>query len=362
MENVKKIDWGISGDWTGVQKLIALFAYSLVCIRGNLWNLGIETIHLTLLINFFILLSIDFRHIKKQLWLLSFFVLLVLYNREALALVDILALVYVLKGVSINKIIFINAILLILFICCWQYALAIGVLKSETWVMPKGVAQTLGYTNPNCLGFCGFQIISSLYLLCRKCSKVLIIAATLAINELFFSISLSRTSWLSGLVLSLVLLFLTFKLLRPWMRYIIGVIPLILTTLIIYFAKHIDSYPVLDIIFTTRFSGHSAMLGQMSLINWVIGIRPMDVPMDGSYTSLLFATGIIGLILFLRKFYKALVKNYSYLKEYMPFLIGMLACGVGENTLSSISGLSLIFWFLFINSDNLYGKPILKRL
>lgn len=359
MEDAKKITTSVSGSYVGVQKQIALFAYFLLCVRGYIGALEIETVYITLLLNFLIFISIDYRHLKKSILLLPFFILIIFYNREALAIVDILTLVYVLKDVSVNKLILINAIVLAFFICYWQYALALGILKSEIWVMPKGIAQTLGFANPNTLGFLGFQVVSSVYLLFRKHSKVLVLLVILAINECFFSFSFSRTSWLGGLIFSFVLLLMVFKLLRPWMKCVIGIIPILIATLIIYFAKNIASYPELDVIFTTRFSCYSVMLSQMSLVNWIIGIRrPMDMPMDGSYTCLLFDAGIVGLILFLCTFCKSLLKNFASLREYMPFLIGMLACGVGENTFSSISGISLIFWFLFMNSDNLCTKSV----
>lgn len=357
MEETKKLNGVVSENWITLQKQVALLAYSLLCIRGYIGAFAFETIYLTLLLNFLIFISIDYRHIKKGIWLLPFFVLLVFYNKAALAIVDIFALVYALRGVSINKIILINFVILFFFICCWQYALALGILKSEILVMPKGIAQTLGYANPNGVGFLGFQIISSLYLLLRKHSKILMLIVFWIINDLFFSISCSRTPWLGGLILLFVLLLMVFNLLRSWMRYIIGIIPAILTVLIIYFAKNIAHYPELDVLFTTRFSLYSEMLGSMSLINWLIGIKiPVGEPMDGSYISLLFEAGIIGLVFFLWIFFRAVIANFGYLKVFMPFIVGILACGVGENTFSSINGLSFIFWFLLMNRGCLYEK------
>lgn len=357
MEKNQEVGRVISGDWVEVQKQIALFAYFLLCIRGYIGIWEVDTIYLTIFLNFLIFISIDYRHLKKGIWLLPFFMLLTLYNREALAFVDVFALVYVLRGVSVNKIILINALVLVLFIFCWQYSLALGILRSEVWVMPKGVAQTGGFANPNTFGFLGFQIISSLYLLLRNHSKILILIISLIINDLFFSLSVSRTPWVGGFVLIFVLLLQILNLLHSWMRYVIGVAPLMLTVMIIYFVKYIVNYPELDVLFTTRFSRYSEMFGSMSVINWLIGIRiPSGEPMDGSYTSLLFEAGILGLVFFLLVFFRAVVQNFGHLKIFMPFIIGTAACGIAENTFSTASGLSLIFWFLLVNRNFLYGN------
>lgn len=340
-----------------IQKYVALFSYFVLCIRGYLGSLGVNTIYITLFLNVLILLAIDFRHARKTIWLFPFLSLLLIYNKDALALIDIIAMVYVLRGISINKVILINAGCLLLFICCWLYALALGFLKSEVFVMPKGIAQTLGFENPNGLGFLGFQIISALYLVFRKYSLIVLLIITLAINELFFSISVSRTPWVGGFAFSFILLLMILGLLRSWMRYAIGLLPIVLSLLIFYFTIKIDSYPELEVLFTTRFSLYASIINQMSIVNWIIGAKiPAGMPMDGSYMCLLFEAGIVGLIFFLKAFNKSIVKHFDDLRLYMPFIIGMLACGVAENTFSSATGISVIFWFLFLNSDNLYGN------
>lgn len=359
MEETKVLTHSSVNKWLKVQQQIALIAYFVLCFREYLARFGVETIQMTLVLNLLIVFAIDFRHARKTIWLLPFFTLLIIYNRDALALVDILAFTYILRGISINKIILINAIVLFICVFCWLYALALGVLKSEIWIMPKGIAYSLGFNNPNALGFFGFQILASLYLLMRRTSKILLLILVLSINGLFFEISVSRTPWFGGFSLAFVILLMLFHLLRPWMRFFVAILPVLLTILLVYFTKHIASYPELDVIFTTRFSLYASVLNQMSMANWLIGAKiPSGEPMDGSYMCLLFEGGIVALVLFLCVFFYALVKKFANLRGFLPFLIGMLACGVAENTFSSATALSVIFWFLLMNSDCLYGRTI----
>ena len=98
------------------------------------------------------------------------------------------------------------------------------------------------------------------------------------------------------------------------------------------------------------------------VLDWLVGIQiPEGIPMDGSYVCLMFGAGILGLVIFLYSFFRSMLKHFDKLKVFLPFLVGLLACGAAENSFSSATGLSVIFWFLFINADNLYGKKNVIR-
>ena len=344
---------------------IALLAYAVLCFRGYMGKFGMETLPVTVILNVLIIASIDFRRMRKSIVLLPVFSAMLLFNRDTLAFIDILAFVYVLRGVPVSKLIQVNAILLLFAVFYWLYALSTGLLTSEVTYEPKAqdYVSSMGFANPNGLGFFGFQIISSIYMLFRKHANVLLLIVCVLINEWFFDVSWSRTAWLGGIALLFVWLLSLLRVIRPWMRYLVGLLPVVLTLAIFYITLNIGSFQELNQTLTGRFSLYVGMLSRMSLLNWLVGIQiPKGIPMDGSYMSLIFGAGIFGCVIFLYSFFRSMLKHFDKLKSFLPFLVGLLACGVAENSFSSATGLSVIFWFLFLNADNLYGEKTVVRL
>ena len=166
-----------------------------------------------------------------------------------------------------------------------------------------------------------------------------------------------------GIALLFVWLLSLLRVIRPWMRYLVGLLPVVLTLAIFYITLNIGSFQELNQTLTGRFSLYVGMLSRMSLLNWLVGIQiPKGIPMDGSYMSLIFGAGIFGCVIFLYSFFRSMLKHFDKLKSFLPFLVGLLACGVAENSFSSATGLSVIFWFLSLNADNLYGEKTVVRL
>lgn len=334
-------------------KPFAHFAYLILCLRGYFSGIMDDTLIITLFLNLVIVCAIDFKHIYKDFFTFATLSLLTIYNRDVLALIDILALIYVLRNTSIRFLIRVNAIILLIYFCVWGMLMATGTLPDKIMVMPKGIAHCYGYENSNQLGMLGFQIISALFLLSKGKWKILVFISIPLINELFFSWSISRTPWIGGYVMMLIMFLSAIKLIPSSMRYFVALLPLIIFGCLIYFAKNLLMYPDLDTIFTTRFSNYAKLLTIMSPINWIVGF-PMgqNIIIDSSYFMILCSGGIGCVILFWWNYVKAIIIRWNFLYPYIPFIIAMLANGVGENSFSSASGLSLIFWFLIFN----YGK------
>ena len=332
---------------TSFQPLFARFAYLILCFRGYFSGIMDDTLVITLFLNFIIVCAIDFKHIYKDFFIFATLSLLTVYNRDILALIDILAIIYVLRNASISFFIRTNAIILFIYFCIWGMLVATGMLHDKIMVMPKGIAHCYGYENSNQLGMLGFQIISAIFLLSKKKWKILVFISIPLTNELFFSWSIARTPWIGGYVMMLIMFLSAVKLLPSFMKYFVAILPLIIFGCLIYFAKHLSMYPELDIIFTTRFSNYARLLTAMSPINWIIGF-PMgqNIIIDSSYFMILCSGGIGCVILFWGAYFKAILTRWNFLYPYLPFIIAMLANGVGENSFSSANGLSLIFWFL----------------
>lgn len=334
-------------------RLFARLAYIILCFRGYFSGIIEDTLAITLFLNLIIVCAIDYRHVRKAFFIFAALSLLTVYNKDVLALIDILALIYVLRGTPLSYLTKVNAVVLTIYTCIWLFLLQTRVLRDELMVMPKGVAHCMGYENPNQFGMLGFYIIASLFLILPRKWKILVFLVIPLINEAFFHLSVARTPWLGGYVIMIVILLSSLRLLRPFLRYFIGILPIFIFGALIYFAKQLPQYPELDIIFTTRFSNYANLLNSMSPLNWIIGTHQIKgIIVDSSYFMILCSGGIMCIILFFGAFYKAIVKRWNYLSPYLPFLIATLAIGVGENAFSSANALSFIFWYLIFE----YGK------
>ena len=69
---------------------------------------------------------------------------------------------------------------------------------------------------------------------------------------------------------------------------------------------------------------------------------------------ILCSGGAACVVYFWWKYFDAIVNRWEALYQYLPFIISMLAIGIGENIFSSANALSLIFWFLIFNYKQSY--------
>lgn len=339
-------------------------AYIVLCLRGYFAGIIEDTLAITLLINLLIACSIDYSKVKQSFFIFAVLSLLVVYNRDALALVDILALLYVLRNIDFKYIIKVNMVSISLYFMLWIVFLQLGILQDKLEIMPKGVAHCLGYANPNQLGMLGFQIIASLFLVCSGKKRILVFFSIPLINEIFFSWSISRTPWIGGYVIMLIMVLSAIRVLRPSTKYMVAFLPIIIYLGLIYFAKHIDDYPELDILFTTRFSNYSKLLHSLTPLNWLIGFQQTeDIIIDSSYLMIFCSGGILALFVFWRRYIKTTLTRWKWIHPYLPFIIAILAVGIGENAFSSVSGLSLIFWYIIFypNKVQPYDYPTKKN-
>lgn len=325
-------------------------SFVMMCIRYNFSSLIENPIVLTLLLNLLIIGAINFRKLRYSALSFVVLALLTVYNKEVLALVDILALTYALRGVSMKYLIRVNAVVLAFYIITWLFLLEAGVIKDEIMEMPKGIAHTLGFKKTNSLGMLGFNIISTLFLISKRKNRWIVFILIPFINQSFYTFSISRTPMIGGYVLMLVMLLDYLKILRPWTRYFIAALPIFLTIVIIYISKNVHNYPDLNMLFTWRFTYYSNMLNSMSAINWIIGHKiQAGVIMDGSYLMILFSGGIIAVFVFWRAYIISVLYHWKRIYQFLPFILGMLSNGIGENTFSSCGALSVIFWFIFFS-------------
>lgn len=343
------------------QKYTALFAFWIICIRGY-FHIYIEnSLPITIFLNIIIFISIALGKFDRILFAIFGLSLLTIYNKDALALIDIFAMVYILKKTNISQLAFINLFTFIVFILIWQYSIYTSQIIDETEWGHKGLAHYMGFDNTNVFGMIGFTLICSLYLTCNnKLSKIVLFFSIPIINQIFYEYSLSRTPWIAGYVLMICMLFQYLKLFNNKTKKIIATLPIIILLLIIYAATNFDSLYSLNALTTGRVRYAGLLFLRMTGLNILIGMPiPDDLIIDNSYLMILCDGGIICLLIFLFSFYHGIIKYWNEIYNYIPFILSIIAAGFTENTFASVSGLTVIFWYLIINGNPCHKPKII---
>lgn len=307
---------------------------------------SLDTLLITILLNFLLLfdLILDLTKNKMKIgYVFLFFIFsafIVLINKQALALFDIVLAVYLIRSLPFH--VFLNYISIIsifnLFLFSFLYFIDFN--QSDLVVMPKGDAYNLGFNNTNSAS--SFLMINLMILVFWVYLKNKFF--TLFFFPLFYLIyiiTLSRTSFVAEIIfyISIIFSFLKFNFFLRFFPIIIY----ILTFVLIIFSRE---YSWINELFTTRFFIYDQILSSMSFFNYLFGVKlPEDQPMDSSFLSLLFNGGIIYVLLFLmlyEKFYRNNFQKNIYI--YLPFIFFVLACGFSENLFSSFNLISLTFF------------------
>ena len=86
----------------------------------------------------------------------------------------------------------------------------------------------------------------------------------------------------------------------------------------------------------------------MGLKGLILGYNlPKGEPMDSAYLAQLFAGGITSLLFFFSVYIKGMRRaSESFIKNYIPFIFVILISGYAENTFSTYSGLTVLFYKL----------------
>lgn len=331
--------------------VLCILSLCLLNVRTFIGGVGdTDTLLLTLAINLLLLVAIDYSHYLKKFLYIGFLFPLVLYNREALALVNITLYVYLFRNFSIRTLGLINLSLLLIgfaFLTLLQ-ELDIITVNREVWYLTgKGAAQTYGFNNPNTFGGFIFAIIVNCYIVfLRQRRNTILVLFLLLVSIISYNYCLSRAALMGSMVLVLVHFMVSWKILRKWMRYLIALLPALYFLVNFYLVVNVADYRDIDILTSGRLGIYSEILGMMTKLNWLIGVRLPDGPMDGSLWMLLFVGGVAYLLFFLINFYLSITRCFKELYPYLPIMLAVLASGFVENIFFSVSGVSIIFWLL----------------
>jgi hypothetical protein len=304
------------------------------------------------------LLSINYGSKEKYLLFILAYAPLLIVNKDILNPLDLLVLVFL---SYCNKIplrtIAKYAFLISVVELVTHYILVFsGIMTERVLFSPaKGYTYDLGFGNPNSLGVRSVHVSVSLFILLwgkirnniNYCTLYLLVV--LLLNEYIYRRSGSRAPYYANFILVVFFLLQRLKLIPRFSRFIIGLLPIMFFGVTVYLTTHSAIYSDINDLSSNRLGIYHAIIGRMHLYNYLFGIAiPEGSAMDSSYLMLFFDGGISLIILFSYNAYKTIVNKYDEIKHLLPIILAMLSVAIAENTLSTASGVSIIFWTIIM--------------
>lgn len=326
------------------------YIYSIPSIFLTTLITGLQIIHL------FLFFREDGYKIMKLYILLGCLLVLVLYNSATLATFNIVLAVILLKNENLTKISTVLFFGMAVGFLSYYILLDLGKVTDVIHRMPKGIGHTYGFENTNILPskLFKFSLVLSIFFISnfnlKKVSILLIIP-----NYLLYLYCLSRTSYFSVL-LYIFLLFFTFFANNFFYKFrrLLALLSFILFFTTLFLCLNYKDFPLLDILLTTRLSKNGYFLSNLSIINVFLGFKIPEGPMDSAYLAQFFAGGIISLLFFLNITKKGILNMNEYeFGLYVPLIITILIAGFAENTFSSFSVTTILFYKILVANIDL---------
>lgn len=328
----------------------------LLGIREAVNIYSLSTTLLTMLITCIQVLDL-FLLLIKQIWritwyhmLLSVLILIVLFNSNTLATVNILLSVILLKGKKIKKICLVICSAYLIGIFAWSAGYLLGFLEDTTKIYNKGLTHTLGFKNSNTMGLIYLQMVLVYGTTCLIITKNRFLPLLLLLPEYFiFKYTLSRTSLISICLFLFLLLYFSKYRKYKFIKRVMFTIPVFLFILVYFVSYSIKfSYPLYaaaNVFMTGRPRMVYNILQLMRPINFILGYKLEEGALDCAYLGILLSGGVFSLILFFSCTIKGM-KNMDTqaVRFYFPFIFTILLAGVSEGIFSLFRLSTILFY------------------
>lgn len=296
--------------------------------------------------------------------LLIFFVFVLIYNYATLATVNIVLAVILLEKEKLSNISTKCFVSIITALFIYLSLLALNVIQDEVVRMPKGVAHTFGFSNSNGIGAFTLQLTLVVYVFIVAHFKRfhwVYLCFFVILNYYIYIFSLGRTSFYTSIVFFVVIVLFSIGKFFFWnKRFYFSLMPLFLLLCTVVLCNVYEQYPMLDVLFTTRFSKNSVHLNALTPINYFIGYKLPPGPMDSAYLAQFFAGGILSLCFFISATTKGIMElSFHDWLRYAPVVFCMLISGFAENTFSTFSLQTVLFYRILF--DQSPSKNIKRR-
>lgn len=356
--------------------IIWLLLISLRSLFANIF-LDISTI-LTLCIDLIMLLHIVLYLQKRngKLFYLSLPLIFCLFftplNVGFLSVFNVLSFVVLLKNVEKKLFILSDFLICIAILGLYLFLLSSNIIQDSFMEGKKGgimmKVHRLGFFNPNGAGLFFYNIILvcaifNIEFLKSKFFDIFL----LCVSVLIYKLTGSRTFYYSELLYFACRIIFSMNFFSRRFRKIYVLIPSICLLVIVSGFFIYEKFPLMDVIFSGRYSCYNRMLKDATPLSIILGVNVGDYPLDSAFLTLFSSGGMIFVWTFFSVYAKAInnmpVKN---IKKYMPFIISLIVSGMAENTFSTVMPITVLFYKIladqFIFPIRFYKTGFMKKI
>lgn len=312
----------------------------------------------------FFFFSFDYNKIRREslYWLLVFIVISALdFSSHKMNVLTPLVLMQCTSQISLKTYLRYNLIILGTTAVLLLLTIGEGRMMLGEGIDLVRIRHDMGYGHPNvaAMYYWGIFICSILYCyLSRYRNFLWILTIVLALGCIYvYEITVSR-SFIVALFLFLFVLgyySLRKKLAMDYRigysRYILWILPMVMTVLTIYFPLNADKYSILDVLVSGRLTLYKELLISLTPIQYILGTGAFDkIVIDSSYLHLMFEAGILLFVYFLWLYFFAvreIVKQQNFV--VIAILVSFLGYGLTESLflLPMILGNNLLWVLLY---------------
>lgn len=315
-------------------------------------------IMLDVLLYLLLLCTIDYRRIRRFIFPILGIAIVSLINPAARNLFLIFLCIYVLSDLDQKSFLCVNLLgsFFVFFLC--TFFLVFGITKSELFPMTfldMRERWDYGMGNPNTFALFVYSIILNLYLLLgQKYKLVLFLIAVVAFWVYLYT---GSRTFICAVCVLIVLHFLRIKLSGYccFVKMVLLISPILLLGIIIFFARNMEEYPIMDIVLSGRLQLYNDFLSSLSLKHYLIGSDLVnEETIDNTFLHVYFEGGILGFFLFYLFFCKMVKKaSIKDLQRYLPVFCSVFAMGITESILTFVLLFgNMTIWYILFKSAN----------
>lgn len=299
-----------------------------------------------------ILIMIDYRRISWDFFLIPLFLLISIFNRNALVCVYVLTLLYIMRNYSLTFFACSNVIILSAIICITYFLINFGAVtvREDLYVNLDRVRSRMdfGFGNPNQFAIFCFSLLSNIFILCWTKHRIFFLLILLAVSLAVSRYTDSRTFLLSSgvLFLSCVIQILSLDKGRYY-KFFVLILPFLFLVYSI-FLPYNDTYGIFNALSSGRMGYYKRLLDGITLKDILIGTSNVqEITIDSTYLHLAFEGGIIFLLIFYFLFVYVVKNRYSKIYPYLPLIVSILVYGAFESFFANSTNTgNILIWMI----------------
>ena len=262
----------------------------------------------------------------------------------------------IMKYYPLSKIIktslYIQGLFITVYLLCFVFNLTHNTIFLKNGV----VCHTLGFLHPNETALRMYDVLILLtFFFFTKYDNIKKFFLFIILSVFTYIISIvtgNRTFFYSLLVYGVLILISKFKSQKSF-KFLMITSLFLLIGLICYLPQ-MENISEFDKILSGRLSILKIYFNEMNMNAFLFGRQLIqDMPFDNAFMMILFNGGIVYVIFFLSTYIKGIVNApVHYANLYMPFIVSYLVTGFAENTFSSLTTSTIIFYRILYEYKN----------